>query len=488
MHSMKPLTVGIVSFGVTLLLGAAAVGFWLTRRMPYELGLRVPGRDRPAGMTGQDVPEKIEGRLETLDGKPAEIRGEWPGFRGPTRENISDDMVELARSWPEDGPPVLWSLDVEQGHASVAVRAGRVYLHDYDSENREEVIRCLSLADGKDIWRYAYRVRIKRNYGVTRTVPAVAEKYLVAMGPKCHVTCLDPVSGELRWMIGLVRKYGTRIPTWYAGQCPLIDDGKAILAPCGNVTQYVGADGQLVSRGESVLMMAVDCETGEVLWKTPNVDRWKMTHSSIATVELEDYTKMYVYCGSRGVVGVSAEDGKVLWKTDQWRIGIANVPTPVPAGEDRIFLTGGYGAGCMMIQIVKEGQTYQPKTLFRLPPAKFASLQQTPIYYKNHLFATRPDQQFVCLSTAGEIVWASGRKHKFGQEGGPFLVADDLILLMNDSGELTLLEATPESFQPLARARVLPGHHSWGPMALVGGRLIVRDLTHVVCLDVSKKK
>jgi outer membrane protein assembly factor BamB len=484
---MKPLTAGIVSFGLTSLLGAAGVGFWLSRPTPYELTRRVPGTDRAAGLTGQDVPETIEGRVETFDVKAPDLRGSWSGFRGPTREGISDEMTELARGWPESGPPVLWSLDVAQGHAGAAIRKGRVYLHDYDANSRGEVIRCLSLADGRDIWRHSYRLRIKRNHGVSRTVPAVTDKYVVTFGPKCHVTCLDANSGQRRWAIGMVRQFGTRIPSWYAGQCPLIDDGNAILAPCGKVTQYVGADGQLVSRGESVLMMAVECETGKVLWKTPNPDRWRMTHSSIAAVELEDYTRMYVYCGSGGVVGVSAADGKVLWKTDQWKIGIANVPTPVPLGGDRILLTGGYGAGSMIIQIVKEADAYVPKVLVRLPPSKFASMQQTPVFYKSHIFATRPDQQFVCMSTRGEIVWASGRENKFGMEGGPFLVADDMILLMDDDGVLTLLKATPESFQQLARAKVLPGHHSWGPMALADGRLIVRDLTHMVCLDVSKK-
>ncbi|MHC4907904.1 MAG: outer membrane protein assembly factor BamB family protein, partial [Planctomycetota bacterium] len=100
---------------------------------------------------------------------------------------------------------------------------------------------------------------------MSRTVPAVNEKYIVTIGPKCHVTCLDRVTGEFKWMIDLVAEYGTTEPLWYAGQCPLIVDGKAIVAPAG----------------PDVLMMAVDCETGEVVWKTPNPGGWKMTHCSI---------------------------------------------------------------------------------------------------------------------------------------------------------------------------------------------------------------
>jgi outer membrane protein assembly factor BamB len=397
-------------------------------------------------------------------------------------------LTELARTWPPEGPPVLWKLQVGEGHGGAAILGGRVYLHDYDAQRRAEVIRCLSLASGRDIWQYAYRLRVKRTHGVSRTVPAVTDKHLVALGPKCHVTCLDANSGELRWQIDLVRQYGTKVPPWYAGQCPLIDDGNAILAVGGNLTEDLDANAQPVLRGRDVLMTAVNCQTGKVVWEVPNPRGWQMTHSSVAVMEMEDYTKAYVYCASGGVLAVAAQDGKVLWETGDWKIRIANVPTPVRIGGDCLFLCGGYGAGCMMLQVVKEADRHVPKVLFRRPPSVFGAQQQTPIYYKSHLFGVRPDEQFVCLSTGGQVVWSSGPQHKFGKEGGAFLIADDLIFALDDEGWLTLLKATPQSYQPLARAKVLPGHDSWGPMALAAGRLICRDMDHMVCLDVAKKK
>jgi outer membrane protein assembly factor BamB len=54
---------------------------------------------------------------------------------------------------------------------------------------------------------------------------------------------------------------------------------------------------------------------------------------------------------------------------------------------------------------------------------------------------------------------------------------------MNDSGLLTMAALSATGFEPLAEARVLEGHESWAPMALAGGRLLVRDLHRMVCLD-----
>ncbi len=58
--------------------------------------------------------------------------------------------------------------------------------------------------------------------------------------------------------------------------------------------------------------------------------------------------------------------------------------------------------------------------------------------------------------------------------------------MLNDTGTLTLVQASPQGYKQLAQARVLTGHDAWGPLALVDGRLIARDLTRMVCLDVRK--
>jgi outer membrane protein assembly factor BamB len=84
------------------------------------------------------------------------------------------------------------------------------------------------------------------------------------------------------------------------------------------------------------------------------------------------------------------------------------------------------------------------------------------------------------------VLWTSGNANKFGL--GPFLIADGKIFVMNDDGLLTLAEASPTGYRPLAKERVLHGHDSWAPLALAGGRLLARDLTQMICLDVTGGK
>ena len=321
---------------------------------------------------------------------------------------------------------VMGRFQLGEGYAAPAVYDWRVYLIDYDMKKQADAIRCFSLDDGREIWRYSYPVSIKRNHGMSRTVPAVNGEYVITIGPKCHVTCLDAKTGAFKWMIDLVAEYGTKEPLWYAGQCPLIVDNRAIIAPAG----------------KEVLMMAVDCETGEVVWTCPNSQQWEMTHCSILPMRFAD-KDFYVYPGSRGVAGISAEDGTLLWQTDAWYLR-TNVPTPVNAGQGRIFLSAGYNKGSMMLQLRRQRNEIMPEVVFERQPDVFGSDQQTPVYYKGYIYGVRPDKQLVCLDMTGEVLWSSGPENKYGL--GPYMIANGMIYILNDDGVLSLIEAVPDAF------------------------------------------
>lgn len=452
--------------GLAVAGGAALLSLLLMQGRGAYVPLRVPileNEAKPPEETADFV-----GELTTSDGVASALPGVWPGFRGPNSNAIVAEEApsSLNLAWEAQPPRAVWGIELGEGYAGAAVAGGRVYVLDYDQERQGDVVRCLSLDDGREIWRFFYPVKIKRNHGMSRTVPVVTEDSVITLGPKCHVVCLDAVTGELRWKRDLVREDGAEVPPWYAGQCPLVDGGRLILG--------VG--------GPDALVMALDFRTGEVIWQTPNPSGWKMTHSSVVPMDLGG-EKSYVYCASGGVVGVSSTDGRLLWEYPDWHINIANVPTPVVIDSERVFLTGGYNTGSMMLAVKPGGGAYVPEALFRLDPKVFGSDQQTPIYYDGYIYGVRPDGQLACLDTDGRIRWTSSSARKFGL--GPYTIIDGFIFVMNDEGHLTVARATPDAYTQMTAARVLQGHDSWGPMAFVSGRLLVRDLTRMVCLDIT---
>ncbi|MCP4454784.1 MAG: PQQ-binding-like beta-propeller repeat protein [Planctomycetes bacterium] len=450
------------------------IHLWNSVQAVPDVAARLPGQDeRPAQIQGGQNAEPVVGKLERFSGKASDISGSWPRFRGPGYDAISTEATPLMDAWPETGPEVLWSMETGEGFAGAAIHSGCVYLMDYDRDTTEESIRCFSLETGEEIWRYAYVNKIKRNHGMTRTVPAVTDDFIVAMGSTCRVTCLSTKTGELLWDLDLVAEYGTKVPLWHTSQCPLIDQGKVILAP-----------------GGTCLVMAVDCQTGKVLWETPNPDAWCMTHNSLLPMTLAG-KDFYVYCGgssnSGGVVGVSSEDGMVLWQTNEWRL-YTNVPMPVPLGTDRLFVCAGYGQtqfGCAILKLTDRDGHIEVTREFMAGTKVFGSMQQTPILYEGHIYGVGMDKQLACLDLQGHVLWRSSSVHRFGH--GAYMIADGKLFLIDDDGLLTLVKPSPDGYQPLAQATVFEdGNECWGPMAVASGRLIVSDLTRMICLSVAE--
>ena len=465
--------------GAVALFGLAGLGWWLRYDPVSGFVVHAPGMDnRPASLSGPQSDVEIGAYFERFGGEASEISGSWPRFRGAGFDNISRETLSLARQWDDAGPPLLWSVALGEGHAGPIVDGGRVYLLDYDETRRADVLRCFSLDDGQEIWRRGYDVYIKRNHGMSRTVPAVSNNRVLTIGPKCHVMCVSADSGGFLWGLDLVKAFGAEVPLWYTGQCPLIDGSTAVIAV-----------------GGKALMIGVHMETGEILWQTPNPRNWKMSHSSVVPHTIHG-KRMYIYCAIGGIVGISAEAGSagtILFESALWDRNVI-APSPIHVGGGRIFVTAGYGGGSMMLQIIPEGDGFAVASLQALKPGEgLASEQQTPIFLQDHLFAIMPKDagplrnQFVCVhpDDCSKTVWTSGTTERFGL--GPYLAADGKFFILRDDGVLALLEVSAVGYKPLAQAKVLDGHDAWAPMALVQGRLIVRDSRRMVCLDVSTR-
>ena len=473
---MNEKTINILSILSTSLIGFTLLIWFLFKNPVSDFIINVPGMDnRPATLSiGENV--SIGALFTKFNGVSANIQGSWPRFRGSDYDNISKENIKLADNWSAAGPNILWSIDLGEGHAGPVVSNGKVYLLDYNEEKRADILRCFSFEDGKEIWQRGYDLFIKRNHGVSRTVPAVTEKYVVSMGPKCHVMCVDADSGNFKWGIDLAKEYQTEVPLWYTGQCPLIEDSLAIIAA-----------------GGTSLIIAVNCETGKVVWEIPNTNNWKMSHSSIIPYTIHG-KKMYIYCALGGIVGISAEKenpGEILFDTDLWNQNVV-APSPIYIGDGKLFVTSGYGAGSMMLNIKNENDSFIVESVQKIKPEEgIASEQQTPIFYKGHLFSILPKDagplrnEFVCYhpNDISKLVWSSGKTSRFGL--GPYLVADNKFFILSDEGVLTIMQANTRRPVQMAQSKILDGHDAWGPMAIVNGRLLARDSRKMVCVDVQ---
>jgi outer membrane protein assembly factor BamB len=475
----KLLTIGLVVAGFIALLV-----WWLVQQQPFRISERVPGMDNRPKQTAHSDSVIIGENFDTLGAFDELVAGDWPRFRGTDFDNISKDATPLREQWDTSGPRIVWRTTLGEGYAGPAVHNGRVYLLDYNERKKADVLRCFSLASGKELWRRWYYVELKRNHGYSRTIPAVTDKYVVTVGPRSHVMCLNPLNGNLLWTIDLEKEFdipgkdkGRITPDFYSGQCPLIDKDVAVLAP-----------------GGKALMIGVDCASGKILWKTPNPDTLRMSHGSIMPMVLHG-KRMYVYNAVGGVCGISAEGndiGKLMWQTTEWSPA-TTAASPIFLGNNEIAVFGSYGAGGARLKINNDGSAFSAVMIEQHKATNgIASDQQTPILTGDFIWCLMPEnagplkKQLVCYHKSDLLtpVWSSGKENRYGRGLGPYIVSGDKMYLLDDDANLYLFRIQDKSITLLTSHKIINGIEAWGPMAIAGHYLIIRDARNLLCLDI----
>jgi outer membrane protein assembly factor BamB len=300
--------------------------------------------------------------------------------------------------------------------------------------------------------------------------------------------CTDPLSGKLLWTIDLEKKFGIpgresgRItPDFFTGQCPLIDNNVAVIAP-----------------GVKALMIGVDCANGNILWQTPNPDSLRMSHGSIMPMVLHG-KRMYVYNAVGGVCGVSADGddkGKLLWCTKEWSPA-TTAASPVYLGNNEIAVFGSYGAGGAKISVKFDGSKFSASVIEQHKATDgMASDQQTPVLTGDFIWTVMPEnagalkKQLVCYNKSDLLkpVWSSGKENRFGRGLGPYILSGDKLFLLDDEGKLYLFRMNKSDVTLLDSHKILNGIEAWGPMAIAGNYLIMRDSRNLLCLNIGKNR
>jgi outer membrane protein assembly factor BamB len=369
-------------------------------------------------------------------------------------------------------PALLWEVRLGEGHAGAAISGGRAYLLDYLEDAKRDALRCFELSSGAELWRLSWSNPMKRNHGFSRTVPAIEGGRALCLGPTCLVVCADAATGEPLWSLDMAERWGAKVPLWYSGQCPLVIDGRAYLAPAG-----------------SALIACLDMATGEVIWEASNPEGIAMSHSSLMPFEALTGPAL-AYAGLGGIAAVSmaeGSEGEILWSYAGWAPQVVS-PSPLIAGS-RLFQTAGYGAGSLLLDIGGPA----PKALAAWPVgAAPSSEQHTPVARDGVLYCVMPKdagewrERLVCASLEGTVLWAGGRGERLGL--GPYLMADGKIYALSDTGTLYAYAARRDACELLGSAKLFDALEAWAPMAVSGTRLVLRDATRLMCYDIGAKE
>jgi len=402
---------------------------------------------------------------------------DWPSIYGPAG-NSTSDQKGLLRTWPEAGPKALWTAPMGVGFGGPAVSDGKVYLLDRDEQVGDE-LRVFDLSSGKELWSFAYEAPGRFMFAGSRTTPTVDGEHVYTGGPLGDLYAINTKTRRPAWHKNIWKDFGGgELPRWAIVQNPLIYGNLVIVAPQTSQTGVV----------------AYDKLTGELKWKSaPLSGTAGYVSPSIVRVGGEDQLVMVTAAVGRGrnardgsVNGLDPRSGKVLWTYANWQCAIP-VPQPVDAGDGRMLITGGYGAGTAMIKGHKKGDgSYGVTELYKNPD--FGAHTHPPILHNDHFYShytiNERSDGLVAMSMDGQVKWKTDQQPPFVRGGS--ILADGLLLVTDGDTKLYLVEPNPSGFKPLASAVVLEKGDNWAPLALVDGKLLIRGQKQLKCLQVAQ--
>jgi len=404
----------------------------------------------------------------------AALGADWPQFRGPRRDGISQE-TGLLKQWPKEGPKLLWQLnDVGDGYSTPAVVGGRIYV----MSNRgldNEFVQALSVEDGKQLWSTTIgkvgNPGQQPPYPTTRSTPTVDGELLFVLSSDGDLACLETATGKARWQKSVRKEFGGQPGTWAYAESPLTD-GEVVVATPG---------------GSEATLVALNKKTGAVIWKSAVPGGDPAGYASAIVVE-GGGRKQYVQFTGKGVVGVDAKTGQFLWRYDQTSKGPANIPTVV-AHQGYVYSTArSLGAAGLVRLKAAEGGVAAEQVYFErgLPNSIGGS-----VLVGEYMYGTTGQGLAAAEFATGKVKWQAE-----GIGPGAVFYAEGHLYIHGENGDVALVEATPEAY--LEKGRFTPPNQpkrergarekAWAYPVVANGRLYIRDLGTLWCYDVRDAK
>jgi outer membrane protein assembly factor BamB len=390
---------------------------------------------------------------------------DWPQFLGPNRDGTTAETVE-----PWKGElKTAWKKPVGEAHSSPVVAGGVVYAFYQPRGKNADALAAFDAATGEMKWEKTYeRPEFKPLFGNgPRSTPVVAGGKVFTLGGTGILACWDAKTGEIAWKVDTLKDYNAKNLFFGISTSPaMLGDDKVVV--------MVG--------GKGAGVVAVEAKTGQTVWKA--TDEPASYSSPVVT------DKQIVLLTGAGLLGLSPK-GEKLWAVPfEGKVGnlIESSATPLVIGDTVIGST--VTGGSIAVKVAESnGKLATEQVWFNKTLTCYFS---TPVVVGDYLYMINgaasirnPTITLRCVEAkTGKVAWEKanvGKYHAAIVRCGP--AGKERLLMLDDTGHLSLFEADPKAYKELSRAKVCG--ETWAHPALVDGRVYLRDDKELVCIPLK---
>lgn len=435
----------------------------------------------------------------------------WPNWRGPNGDGTAPEAKNLPETWSAT-ENIAWKVEMPAWSGSTPMVWGdKVFLNTPSKEEakpeeapkaadpkakkrpgasrglgmsgpggQEILLLCLSLKDGKELWRKKYdegnEIKMKQN--MSSPTPVTDGKLVWVTSGNGKVACFD-LNGNQKWTFDMVKTYGPLAVQFGYGSSPLLLDGKLIFPVLQGYVIPLSRLG--VDKHPPSFVFALDGATGKPLWKVER--ETDAQHESpdaytTPTFVTVDGKKQIVVGGGGYVTGHDPETGKELWRGGglipnnerNYRViaspvvkdGMIFVPTRVK--PFLAFKAGGSGD-------ISKSHLAWSWTERGAPDVP------TPVSDGERLYMADDQGAITCVNAkTGEKIYGP-EQTGIGRTSGSPVLADGKIYVTSETAETAVVQAGP-TFKLIAK-NALDGTYTLSTPAVVDGAIVLRTGTHL---------
>jgi outer membrane protein assembly factor BamB len=379
---------------------------------------------------------------------------DWPCWRGPQYDGISRE-TGVTLPW-KGSPKVLWELPTGPAFSAVTVVGELVYT--CGTEEGKQVLFCVNAGTGKVVWKKAFAEGVADRQGGdgTRATPTVSDGKVYIFGGEGTLLCADANSGAEVWS-----KKFNNAPRWKYSGSVLIEGNLAVVSPGS-------ADGGL---------LALDKDSGNVVWKGGD---GVAGYATPYPFTLEG--QRYIACPlAKKVIIVDANTGRQVWSMPWVTKYDVNASTPI-YHDGHLFVSSGYGHGCILLKLQAEGDRLATTTVWE--SQTILNKFHTCILLDGKLYGA-DERNLKCVDfLTGEESWSLDEVAGDRTRAGTLLLNQGYFIYLSEKGQLSVAKASPTGFDAVGATQVLTGR-CWTVPLLHNGRLYVRNLEKLICLDLG---
>ena len=402
--------------------------------------------------------------------------GDWPCFRGSHRDSRLTN-VHIQTDWQNSPPKELWRHRIGPGWSSFAVVGDRIFTQE--QRGTEEFVICYDAQTGGEVWAHADPARFEEVVAGAgpRATPTFHEGRIYAFGATGILNCLDAVSGKLIWSDNVAQETKAETPQWGFSSSPLIGHGL--------VSVFAGGP-----NGKTVV--AYHLETGELAWpKSADVSTSDSPDpkEKPEPKEKEDAPKSYcstqlvtidgvdqiLISTSAGLTAYDPETGAIMWD-NPWKVDQARVVQPAVYRSNQILVGTGMSGGIRLLDIHHKSDNWSVDEVWTSKSIK--------PYFNDFVISDEylygfDNNVFLCVSLNDKKVRWRARGYGNGQV--LFIVEDQLLLILTETGEVALVQAKPDEHTEIAKFKAIEGK-TWNHPVIAHQKLFVRNAEEVACL------